>query len=114
MSEVIVKIDGVECFLIPSFKNLRMLEVRTGERLLKIARRFIGSDYGVDDIAQVLYCLCDLKTEQKGTYEEFAEKVFVAGFMKYAKPVSDCLAQALTYGSEDSEGGNPKAGEPAR
>jgi hypothetical protein len=109
MTEVIVKIEGEDCFLIPSFKNFRRLETRTGERILKIAQRFLSQDYGADDIAAVLYCLSDLKDEKKGKYDDFAEKIYKAGFMQYAGPVIECLTAALTYGQEDTEG-KPEAG----
>lgn len=104
MDEKIIQIKDKEYILVPSFANLKKLELRTKERFMKTAHRITVQDYGPDDIATILYCLIDVDPKERPNYEEFAEAVFQHGFMALTSVVSEIFVDIISAGQKEHDG----------
>ena len=94
MEEKIIKLGKDELILTPSFRALRTIEIRTGEKFLEYINRFVQGRYGVDDIAIALYAF----SSDKRPYDEFAEEVFREGFMRYVPILTEIFTDIINAG----------------
>ena len=103
MEDRIISVGGKEYILTPTFSNLKRLEMRLREKFMKTASRLATQNYGVEDIATILYCLID--PDEKINFDKFAEDIFKDGFNNYFVTIVEIFESIMNAGSkEESEG----------
>ena len=100
MDDKLLTVGGVDYYLTPSFKNLKRIQDRLGEKIFTTARRIYAQQYGPDDIATILWCMIDGKPKEIPEFDDFAESIFRCGFTNFLEPVVELLDMILTGGEE--------------
>lgn len=105
--EKVIKVKNKEYFLIPSFRNIKRLEIRLrGEKLLTTGKRLVNQDIGPYDIVDILYCFID--ESEKVDYDKFADGIEEEGFYSFSPLILEMFTDMLNRGSEKTSENPPK------
>lgn len=110
MEDKLISVGGVDYYITPSFKNIKRVQDRLGEKIFTTARRIYGQQYGPDDVATILWCMIDGKPKEIPDFDDFAEAVFCEGFTNFLEVIVEILEMILTGGDEKKKA----AGEVSR
>jgi hypothetical protein len=100
-----INVGGKDYILEPSFKNLKRMQLKLGERFMATVHRLSVGDYGPEDVATILWCLID--PSEKIDLDDFSEKVFEDGFVKHYVNIVEIFTGIITEmsGGEGADDG---------
>lgn len=106
--EVNVTLGERRFILRPSFSAIMDIEERLGG-IVALALRASRGDYGLKDVATVIWCTIRQSESQKPTLDELGELVLQAGLASAADAMKDVLTAVL--GGETVLGRDSKPGK---
>ena len=110
--EVEVVLGGKSWTMRPAFQALAEIEGMTGLGIAAVVKRFIESQFGIDDVAAVISASIRAAHDDAPDFETIKRAIVAEGFNEFALVASKFLAAALGGTAAAGPGGQAKKAKP--